>query len=95
MEKFLKLEKGVQTTSDRTVFSKKVDQCVQTTEDRKKKANTRQESHPTCSRAGPVPVCTRLLGAFAPFTVRQRDLSRDGSLGDDWRMDKPPTLSTS
>ena len=57
-----------------------MDQCVQTTEDRKKKANTRQESHPTCSRAGPVPVCTRLLGAFAPFTVRQRDLSRDGSL---------------
>ena len=25
-------------------------------------------------------MCTRLLGAFAPFTVRQRDLSRDGSL---------------
>ena len=25
-------------------------------------------------------MCTRLLGAFAPFAVRQRDLSRDGSL---------------
>ena len=53
---------------------------------KEKEGKQKKESHPTCDRAEPVPVCTRLLGAFAPFAVRQRDLSRDGSLSERLRV---------